>query len=347
MDGQLIKFDDVFGQSAAIEALTTAYRLDRLPHALIFSGPMGVGKATTARALAGLFLCEKPRELAPCGKCESCRSFHAGTHPDYHIVERKLIRLENKDSKARDLAADVVRHFLIEKAAMKSVVGVGKMFVIEEAELMNATAQNALLKTLEEPAGRTLIILLTDQPESLLSTIRSRSRLVRFAPLDSKAVRSQLEKRGIPRETASAAAGVSEGSLGLALRWIEDGVVEKAQELFQMLGRVIEGETASALQPWLKAASDAHSEVQIKRDKQTSVDQSKREGLILYLKLAAQYFRERMKDSSDDPDRLSRLCDGIDAVVRSEGYVESNVTVALVLQQFAGAVDRAMAATSR
>src|SRR6185436_19123989 len=105
----------------------------------------------------------------------------------------------------------------------------------------------------------------TDQPESLLQTIRSRSRLVRFAPLESKTVRAQLEKRGTPKEVTAAAAHVSEGSLGLALKWIEDGVVEQSQELFRLLGNVIDGESAMNLQPWLKSAADAYSDMQLKR----------------------------------------------------------------------------------
>src|SRR5437763_777628 len=71
-------FDDIFGQDAAIEWLKQAYRADRLPHGLVFAGPTGVGKATTAKALATLFLCENPKGESPCSKCESCRAMAAG-----------------------------------------------------------------------------------------------------------------------------------------------------------------------------------------------------------------------------------------------------------------------------
>src|SRR5687768_7537167 len=161
-------FDDIFGQDAAIDFLRRALHADRLPHALIFTGPAGVGKGTTASALAKLFLCEKPRDDSPCGKCDSCRVFDAGNHPDFHFVYRQLIRLDKETSKARDLSIDVVRDFVIGPAGRKTVMGRGKAFVLKEADLMNAAAQNALLKTLEEPLGRTLIILLTDQPAALL-----------------------------------------------------------------------------------------------------------------------------------------------------------------------------------
>jgi DNA polymerase III delta' subunit len=346
MSGQLTHFDQILGQDAAIESITRAYKLDRLPHGLIFAGPIGVGKAMTARALAGLFLCEKPRQLVACGKCPSCVAFDAGNHPDYHVIYRQLARLDSEKVKAKDLTADVVRDFLIAKAANKSVVGVGKVFVIEEADLMNLTAQNALLKTLEEPAGRTVIILLTDQPDALLPTIRSRCQLVRFVALDESLVREQLQKRGISKEVAASAATFSEGSLGLALRWIEDGVVESAKQLNRMLEAIATGQPAGALQDWFKAAAEAYASKQLERDPLASKDQATREGLVLYLKLCSQFFRRRLADVKDDPEALERTCAAIDSVVRAEGYLESNVNIPLVFQQFVGALEGSIGAES-
>jgi DNA polymerase III subunit delta' len=347
MSQQIIQFGQILGQDSAIEALTTAYRLQRLPHALVFAGPVGVGKATTARALAGLFLCEKPKEHVPCGRCASCRAFDAGNHPDYHIIYRQLVRLSKEDSKAKELSADVIREFLLEKAGHSSVVGVGKVFVIEEADLMSITAQNAMLKTLEEPAGRTLIILLTDQPDGLLATIRSRSRLVRFSPLDEKTLREQLVKRGIAPQKALEAARFADGSLGLALRWIEDGVIDRASELALRLERISSGggKGATELQDWFKSAADAYAEKQVERDDKTSLDQAKREGLALYLKLCADFFRRRLIPTDRSSETLERTCSAIDAVARSEAYLESNVNMALVLQQFTGSLERSLSSS--
>lgn len=159
-------FDSIFGQDEAVAALREAWLADRLPHGIIFAGPAGVGKATTARTLAQLFLCEHPSGDDACGKCESCRVMPAGNHPDYHVITKELIRYHDKTGKSKgiDLSINVVRPELIEPASRKAVMGRGKVFIVEEADLMNANAQNAILKTLEEPAGRTLIVLLTDQP---------------------------------------------------------------------------------------------------------------------------------------------------------------------------------------
>src|SRR3954471_24763569 len=166
-------FSDILGQQSAIDYLKTAYCADRMPHALIFAGPSGVGKGTTAAALAKVWLCDKPniKTAEPCGKCDSCRTFQVGTHPDFHVVYRQLIRLEKESSKAKELPVDVIRLHLIHPAGLKAAMNRGKVFVVEEAELMNAAAQNSLLKTLEEPLGRTIVVLLTDQPDALLPTI--------------------------------------------------------------------------------------------------------------------------------------------------------------------------------
>ena len=130
-----------------------------------------------------MFLCQHPKETTPCGTCESCRVFESGNHPDYHVITKELIRYHDKTGKSKgiDLSIHVIRPELLDPAGRKAAMGRGKVFVIEQAELMNPQAQNALLKTLEEPAGRTLIVLLTDQPGSLLQTIRSRCQLVSFS----------------------------------------------------------------------------------------------------------------------------------------------------------------------
>src|SRR5688572_2616112 len=335
----MTRFSDIFGQHAAIDAITRAFEADRLPHGMIFAGPTGVGKATTARALAKVFLCENPKGTSPCGKCESCGVFDSGNHPDFHLVYKELIRIEFKDRKAIDLPVKVIRDYLIDPAGRKSVMGRGKVFVVEQADAMNAQAQNALLKTLEEPLGRTLIILLTDQPAALLPTIRSRCQTIRFGSLDEAVVRRELEKRGIDKATAADAAAMSEGSLGVALKWIEDGVIDAARELNRQMDALLAGRAPGDLQDWFKRAADAYAERQLKRDELSSKDQATREGLALYLRLAANRFRHKLSETTD-PDALERACAAIDAIVRAETYLDANVNVALTFQQLAVALER-------
>ena len=347
----MISFDDIFAQdAAAVDWLRRAYRADRLPHGLIFAGPVGVGKATTARVLGALFLCENPKggdTPSACGTCASCQVVAAGNHPDYHVVTRELIRYHDKTGKSKgiDLSINVIVPELVEPAARKAVMGRGKVFVVEQAELMNTHAQNALLKTLEEPAGRTLIVLLTDQPGLLLPTIQSRCQVVRFAALPEDVVRRELRRRGIDDGTAARAAVLAGGSLGLALKWIEDDVVAPAGVLIEQMDRLFAGSPPEDLPGWIKKAADAYADKQMERDKLGSKDAATREGLGLYLRLAGEHVRRRMAEV-DDPDQLDRACAAIDTLARAERYLDENVNVSLLLQQLAVGLERRVAATA-
>jgi DNA polymerase-3 subunit delta' len=336
----MLRFDDILDQDHAVAQLRRCAKVDRLPHGLLFSGPVGVGKATTAAALAGWFLCEHPGDDSPCGKCESCRAFSSGMHPDYHIITKELIRYHDRTGKSKgiDLSIHVIRPEVVDKAAMKSAMGRGKVFIIEQAELMNPAAQNALLKTLEEPAGRTLLILLTDQIGQLLPTIRSRCQTVRFSAMSEVTVLRELQKRGISKAVAADAMRFAGGSLGVALRWIADGVIEPAKQLVQQLDNIFAGEAAGGLADFFKSAADSYAEKQLERDELSSKDQASREALGLYLRLAGDHIRKRFARESD-PDELERTCSAIDAIARAEEYVDGNVNIALVFQQLAMALE--------
>jgi DNA polymerase-3 subunit delta' len=342
---EILTFDQILAQDAALDTLRRAYAADRLPHGLLFAGPIGVGKGTTAAALAALFLCQKPQGDHPCGKCDSCHVFPSGNHPDYHIITKELIRYHDKTGKSKgiDLSINVLRPELIEPAGRKAVMGSGKVFVIEQAEMMNPQAQNGLLKTLEEPAGRTIIVLLTDQPNSLLATVRSRCQVIPFAALPVSLVKDELVKRGIAPDMAASAAALSEGSLGESLRWIEDGIIPLAKELIGQLEAITAGSGAADLQDWFKKSADNYAEKQLARDELASKDQATRQGYALYLRLAAQHFRRRLSQT-DDAEMMEQICSAIDAVARAESYLDANVNVALVFQQFGIALERTLVA---
>jgi DNA polymerase-3 subunit delta' len=325
---------DILDQPAAVEQLRRAYAADRLPHGMIFAGPVGVGKGTTAAMLATLFLCERPKGDQPCGTCEGCRAMAGNAHPDYHVVYKELIRYHDKTgtSKGIDLSIHVIRPEVVERASRASVMNRGKVFVIEQADLMNGPAQNALLKTLEEPAGRTLVILLTDAPNQLLPTIRSRCQVVRFGEMSEATVLRELQKRNVPPPVATAAAQVAGTSLGLALRWIEDGVVDAANQLVRQLDDVFAGRPADGLPDWFKGAADGYAAKQLERDELGSKDAATREGYGLFLRLAADHVRQQLRELTD-PDALDRLCNVIDAIARAEEYLDANVNVALLFQQ--------------
>jgi DNA polymerase-3 subunit delta' len=334
----MIRLNDIFGQDAAVASLRAAVAADRLPHGLIFAGPEGVGKATTAAGLAGLFLCEKPGEDDACGKCRSCQVMESGNHPDYHVITKELARVHDKSgtSKATQLSINVIRYDLAEPAGRKTVLGRGKFFVIEQAELMTDAAQNAMLKTLEEPAGRCLIVLLTTHASELLPTIRSRCQTIRFASLPVQMVVKHLQRRGIDESTAEAAAEFSDGSLGLAIRWIEDGILGHATGVAEAMDMILAGRGAE-LVDLLRKGADAYAAKALERDELASKDSAVRAGLGVYLACAARRIRQKIRSSGDE-DFLDRACDAVDAIARAEKYLGANVNVSLVLEQLAGAL---------
>ncbi len=203
----MVELQDIVGQDAAIGRLQKAWQADRLPHAILLTGPEGVGRRTTATAFAKVLLCEKtccrsdvglsasasrtvPLETSyvqACGTCDDCRMMVADAHPDFQIVYKELARYhDNASVRARvmqDLGIDVIRRFLIEPSYRSPVRGRGKVFIVREAELMSIAAQNALLKTLEEPPVGVTILLITTRPEQLLPTTLSRCWQIRFGRL--------------------------------------------------------------------------------------------------------------------------------------------------------------------
>lgn len=145
----------------------------RLPHGLLLHGPAGVGKEQFAAMLAaGLFCAGTRRGLTPCGTCAECALSKAGSHPDLYWLRRP----EDKKS----IGVDIVRE-ACEQLAMTSMRGGHRVAIITPADLMTASAMNALLKTLEEPAPRTLLVLITSRPSRLLATLRSRCQRIEVA----------------------------------------------------------------------------------------------------------------------------------------------------------------------
>jgi DNA polymerase-3 subunit delta' len=331
----MIRLGDIFGQDGVIADLRGAIAADRLAHGLIFAGPEGVGKGATASALGALFLCESPKSGEACGRCASCRAIAANAHPDFHVVNKELARVYDRSgtSKATQLSINVIRNDVAQPAGRKTVLGRGKVFVIEEAELMTPAAQNALLKTLEEPAGRALIILLTTHAADLLTTIRSRCRTFRFASLPTELVVKQLQLRGIDAAIAARAAEFADGSLGIALRWIEDGLLDSVAAVAESVDAAMAGKPAD-LAETLRRSADIYAQKVLQRDELASKDATTRAALGVYLGIAARRIRHRLAS----PAASDRACAAIDAVAQAERYLDANVNTSVVIAQLAGAI---------
>ena len=167
-----MSFSDVKGQDQAVKFLKTAMRNGKLSHAYIFAGPQGGGRSLLARNFAKAVNCED-KESAPCDLCLACKKIDKDIHPDV-----KWIR---KDEKSRQIKIREIRK-LEREIILKPYEGKYKVFIIEEAELMNIEAANSFLKTLEEPPQNSLLILIAERPKDLPSTIASRCQVIRLRP---------------------------------------------------------------------------------------------------------------------------------------------------------------------
>lgn len=210
------------GHDVWMQGLWNAAQSDRLPHALLVQGPGGIGKFTAMRWVAAGLLCESGPG-APCMSCGACRRLRAKTHPDLLVVDAAAEGLdaltvaffaERKGTTSSGFQGVSVGEFL----SLRSAEGGYRIVLVREAERMNLNAQNAFLKTLEEPAPGTVLIMETSMPARLLETIQSRVVMVRAAAPDATTARMILQEQGVEPEGVETLVRMAEGSPGRAAK---------------------------------------------------------------------------------------------------------------------------------
>jgi DNA polymerase-3 subunit delta' len=220
---------------------------DAMPHALLLCGPAGLGKRVFLQRFVRGLLCERAVDGEACGQCRSCVLYAAGTHPDVVALSYGL----RKDGVQRsEIVVDQIRE-LSARLAMASQFGGWQVASIDPADAMNAAAANALLKTLEEPAPNTLLILLADAPWRLPQTIRSRCQRIEFQlPMREQAL-AWLQQGGM--KDAAAALDAAGGNPGLARAWSEQGALARRQEVRKDLAALAagRGEAMEVVRRWL------------------------------------------------------------------------------------------------
>ncbi len=196
-------FSDIKGQAAPVSLLRRSLDSGKIAHAYIFEGIEGCGKKKTALALVKAIFC---KETEGCGKCPACRKVDALQHPDLHMIEPDGAFI--KIDQIRDLQREL---------SYRPFEATKKACVMEAAERMNLAAANAFLKTLEEPPGNALLILLTANTDAVLPTILSRCQRLSFSPLPSELIEEYLSETGVPAQAAKVAASLAGGSMKKAL----------------------------------------------------------------------------------------------------------------------------------
>ncbi|MGQ0793621.1 MAG: DNA polymerase III subunit delta' [Deltaproteobacteria bacterium] len=223
-------FSQLIGNESQKISLLRAVREGRVSHAYLFYGLDGVGKKLFAFEFAKALNCLRPLEQAsePC-LCQSCRKIEKSIHPDVFLV---------KSQGSRDIKIDQIRQEVEERVALRPFEGRFKVAIVDQAERMNPNAQNAFLKTLEEPPPDSVIILVSSKPESLLATIRSRCQPVEFGALAERDIVREVAKRGaLGEEEIKIAAKLSGGSLAKALA-LDAGALSSRREIILKLSGI-------------------------------------------------------------------------------------------------------------
>lgn len=205
----------MLGNEKNLEFLRESAAAGRLSHAYIVNGQKGMGKKTFALNAAAALLCTSRRASSfyPCGKCPACRKSLSGNNPD-------IIRVTHE--KKNLLSVDEIRDEIVRDIYIKPFQGPYKIYIVEDACLMPEEAQNALLKTLEEPPSYAVIFLLADNASLLLDTIKSRSIRLDMEALSRKTIEAELMKKGVSKEEAAKDAAFCRGNLGQALEIAQD-----------------------------------------------------------------------------------------------------------------------------
>jgi DNA polymerase III subunit delta' len=202
-----MSFAAIEGHERPVNILKRALANDTLAHAYLFSGEEGIGKKLTASIVAAAVNCPDRGPQGGCDVCPSCRKVTTRGHPDVHLLAPD--GEEIKIDQIRQMQADL---------SLKPFEGAKKTLIVDFAERMNQASSNAFLKTLEEPPGDALIILVTSMPQSLLPTIRSRCQEIRFQPLPRRTLAQVLmRERGLSEEDAWLLAALAQGSIGRGL----------------------------------------------------------------------------------------------------------------------------------
>lgn len=286
-------------------------RRGAMPHALLLAGPAGLGKRAFAAALAAWLLCEQPGDTA-CGRCRACLLVAAGSHPDR--VEVNLEFRDDGKTLRSELVVDQIR-VLSQRLSMTAQFGGHQVALIDPADLMNTSAANALLKTLEEPGPGTVMLLVCDQFSRLPATIRSRCQRLDFALPNAAEAMAWLKSQGV--DSAAQALDAAAGNPGLALELAGGGGLALRTEVATDLGHLWARKAAPAeiANRWAKSEAERRTwfAAQLAQAEATAQSRQARGPLALtaisdFNKLA-QWFREagRVREQLRTPVRSELL----------------------------------------
>lgn len=384
--------DRILGQQQAIHVLQHQLSSGRMHHGFIFHGPVGVGKYTTALALARILLCHNAQtdltgRVSACGQCESCQALASlstdnaepdeltdaaaadSPHPDLHIIRKELCAVSSvaavRNRKQMNIPVDLLRELVIggttadekyhDAPAHKSpILRHGKVFIIDEAELLDAPGQNALLKTLEEPPPGTTLILVTASEDRLLPTIRSRCQRVAFVPLADNTIEQWLNQHThrLGEDDRRALITFANGSLGRARLALDYELLQWAQTVLPALDDMAGGRTHGELGGQIAAHIDEFAKAWVADRPKASKEAANKHAAQLMWSMICSHARARIAeraancdpaDPVDGEARLEPWLGVIDAVRETERLVANNVNMSLVCDHLVSQIEITLA----
>ena len=226
----MFSFTEIVGHEQIKEHMQAAIRDKKPFHAYLFQGEEGVGKEALARTFAAGLQCQSESADKPCKECVSCRQMESGNQPDVIWVTREKA----------SLGVDEIREQLCNTMDIKPFSSPYKIYLVPEAEKMTEAAQNALIKTIEEPPEYGIVILMTSNISALLPTIQSRCLTMEFRPLSTAVVESYVKEHcQVPDYQARASAAFAQGNLGKAMRYAKsEDFIERKDHIISLLRHV-------------------------------------------------------------------------------------------------------------
>jgi DNA polymerase-3 subunit delta' len=312
----------ILGHDEVVEQFRRTLASGRLASTYLFVGPPGVGKRRFAIELAHSLLCTESDEAAlePCGKCDSCRMFAAGNHPDLELVglppdkSTLPIKLFIGDKEHRN------QEGLCHNIGLRPFFGRRRIAIIDDADHFGIESANCLLKTLEEPPPSALLILIGTSPSRQLPTIRSRSQIVRFHGLDVETVANILVESG----------AVADPQLAMRAAELSEGSVERAQQLADPALWSFRDQLSSVLKaPPVESVRLARA-VQAFVDEAGKESSQRRERLRVVIGFAVEFFRSKLRiDQPNDPDLQA-----LEACLMALEQIDRNANLGLVIQHW-------------
>ena len=319
-----MSWQNIEGHDTTVGHFRRALSRGRLASSFLFVGPAGIGKRTFALRFAKALLCDVNDEamMEPCGTCSSCKQVDAETHPDIIAVAKPKDRAYLPIDLLIGDKEHRMRQGLCHDISLKPFKGGRKIAIIDDADLLNVEGANALLKTLEEPPPRSVLILIGTSPARQLPTIRSRCQTIRFDPLSPEIISKLLLQQEVVStpEEAARIAERAEGSLETAIELADPGLWEFRERLFTQLNqpRLASVRTSTMVS---KFVDEAGREAPMRRARLRHV-----------IGFAIEFYRARLLQLCNDPDASEQVASRLERSLDALGQIDRNANQTTLIE---------------